>query len=173
MPTLSLAFNPPLPALRVASPSHRSTRSGLSEAWRRNRNSLLESRLESRRRDSAHASAEVLNAIATPTFGRTLALPFCTIVTTASAVPAGTMSSTMRRTDGYAAGPKRDLGERRNRGEKKGDCRHSREGMGKNRKPFHGYYLACSETLATSIRANQGTPPSAEYTPAVCHLQMT
>ena len=115
--------------------------------------------LEPRTCNSAHASAEVLNAIATPTFGRTLALPFCTIVTTASAVPAGTMSSTMRRTDGYAAGPKRDLGERRNRGEKKGDCRHSREGTGgKDRKPFHGRHLASSETLATLIRASLGTP---------------
>ena len=114
--------------------------------------------LEPRTRNSAHASAEVLNAITTPTFGRTLALPFCTIVTTASAVPAGTMSSTMRRTDSYTTRPKRDLGKCRNRDEKEGDCRSNCEGMGKNRKPFHGYYLACSETLATSIRANSGTP---------------
>src|SRR5918912_4073421 len=115
--------------------------------------------LEPRTCDSAHASAEVLNTIATPTFGRTLALPFCTIVTTASAVPAGTMSSTMRRTDSYTTRPKRDLGERRNRGEKKGDCRHSREGTGgKDRKPFHGRHLASSETLATLIRASLGTP---------------
>ncbi len=130
MPTLSLAFNPPLPALRVASPSHRSTRGGLPEARRRNRNSLLETRLEARRCDSAHASAEVLDAITTPTFGRTLALPFCTIATTSSAVPVVITSSAEPRADGHTSGPKRDLGGRRNRGEKKGDCRHSRESMG-------------------------------------------
>ena len=152
MPALSLALIRPCGALSMPSSLSRMRASGPSRCpkW--------SGLLEPRTRNSAHASAEVLNAIATPTFGRTLALPFCTIVTTASAVPAGTMSSTMRRTDGYTTRPKRDLGERRNRGEKKGDCRSNCEGMGKNRKPFHGYYLACSETLATSIRANSGTP---------------
>ncbi len=123
MPTLSLALIRPCGALSMPSSLSRMRASGPSRCpkW--------SGLLEPRTRNSAHASAEVLNAITTPTFGRTLALPFCTIVTTA-AVPAAITSAAVPRTDSHTSGPKRDLGERRNRSEKKGDCRHSCEGAG-------------------------------------------